>query len=153
MRISDWSSDVCSSDLMGFSEQDHAFEVCASPLENLLQARALVVALGPERRIGEEKDAARHADRLAERKGVERLDIDRKSAKRAPVAPGIFKERRAPRYPDRALVAAVPLVPNDRSAFAALAHARPVADEETHAIGGAFGILDQQVAGGEIGRA
>src|SRR3546814_12631707 len=91
---------------MGFIEQDHAFEVCASPLENLLQARALVVALGPERRIGEEKDAARHADRLAERKGVERLDIDRKSAKRAPVAPGIFKERRAPRYPDRALVAA-----------------------------------------------
>src|SRR3546814_16745319 len=69
---------------MGFIEQDHAFEVCASPLENLLQARALVVALGPERRLGEEKDAARHADRLAERKGVERLDIDRKSAKRAP---------------------------------------------------------------------
>src|SRR3546814_18999704 len=89
MRISDWSSDICSSDL-----------------------------------------------------------IDRKSAKRSPVAPGIFKERRAPRYPDRALVAAVPLVPNDRSAFAALAHARPVADEETHALGGAFGILEQQVAGG-----
>src|SRR3546814_3675443 len=89
MRISDWSSDICSSDL-----------------------------------------------------------IDRKSAKRSPVAPGIFKERRSPRYPNRARVAAVPLVPNDRSAFAALAHARPVADEETHAIGGAFGILDQQVAGG-----
>src|SRR3546814_18672819 len=96
---------------MGFIEQDHAFEVCASPLENLLQARALVVALGPERRIGEEQAAARHADRLAERQGVERLDIPRKSAKRAQVAPGSFKARRAPRYPTPALVAAVPTLP------------------------------------------
>src|SRR3546814_3247257 len=111
MRISDWSSDVCSSDLlvsgpsgiahrMRFIEQDHAFEVGARPFEYLLKPRALVVALGPERRIGEEEDAARHADRLTERKGVERLDIDRKSAERAPVAPGIFEKRRALRYPE-----------------------------------------------------
>src|SRR3546814_17135286 len=81
---------------MGFIEQDHAFEVCASPLEKLLQARALVVALGPERRLGQEKDAARHADRLTERKGAERLDSGRKSGKRAQVDPDILKDAGTP---------------------------------------------------------
>src|SRR3546814_4751561 len=41
---------------MRFIEQDHAFEVGARPFEYLLKPRALVVALGPERRIGEEED-------------------------------------------------------------------------------------------------
>src|SRR3546814_4813190 len=48
---------------------------------------------GPEPSIGEGKDAARPADRLAERKSVEPPDLDRKFAKRPPRPPGIFKER------------------------------------------------------------
>src|SRR3546814_3083540 len=135
MRISDWSSDVCSSDLrppeaeprgvaqilrlggagrgdvddpgarqcdlqsdpgealfgplgraklglraggvaerMRFVEQNDAVEIRPRPVEQLLQARCAVMALGAKRRIGEEDDPARHSDGFTKGKSIERSE-------------------------------------------------------------------------------
>src|SRR3546814_17045928 len=39
MRISDWSSDVCSSDLTGHRDQAHAQSACVKPLHGILPRR------------------------------------------------------------------------------------------------------------------
>src|SRR3546814_634450 len=131
---------------MRFGKQNDTFESGAGPGEDLLEARDLVVALRSQCRIGEEENAARHADRRSERKGVERLDINGQTAERAPVAAGVFEERPALRYPDRPAIASIPLVEDDRRAFASLSDAGAVADEIAHAKGSACGVFAKLIA-------
>src|SRR3546814_2001717 len=47
MRISDWSSDVCSSDLIVSTQIDVAFEITDSPIEELKGAYAVIWTTTP----------------------------------------------------------------------------------------------------------
>src|SRR3546814_7674558 len=62
---------------MRFVEQNDAVEIRPRPVEQLLQARCAVMALGAKRRIGEEDDPARHSDGFTKGKSIERLNVDR----------------------------------------------------------------------------
>src|SRR3546814_10891548 len=93
MRISDWSSDVCSSDLTAFAAGDtrhfvrlveyhHAVEIIADPVEDLLKASTLVPPVGAERRIREEEHTLGRTYGRAQLPLIEMLDVERETADR-----------------------------------------------------------------------
>src|SRR3546814_8609222 len=106
MRISDWSSDVCSSDL-------DAAESLTHPFDQLAQPRAPVAAVGAQGGRGQEEDPIAQRDRGAELPLVEMLDVERQAAKRRPVPASVFDQRLALGYPEVAAVATQPLVEDD----------------------------------------
>src|SRR3546814_10750675 len=127
MRISDWSSDVCSSDLalfgafdlpaggggpecighgVGFVKGDHSLEIRTRPCKNLVKPR-IFGAPRTQRRIGDEENAFRHRYRMAEFPARERLEIERQPTKRFPIAACIFKQRFVLLHPHMTTLACV----------------------------------------------
>src|SRR3546814_12941461 len=111
MRISDWSSDVCSSDLTAFAAGDtrhfvrlveyhHAVEIIADPVEDLLKASTLVPPVGAERRISEEEHTLGRTYGRAQLPLIEMLDVERETADRGPVATCVLQQCLGLGYPD-----------------------------------------------------
>ena len=109
-------------------EHDHAVEVAAEPVDDLLHARRLRLALGrAQRRVGGEEDALVEADRRALRKAGQRRDEQALLAERRPVALGVLDQLVGLRDPDGAAAALEPVVEQDAGDLAALAGAGAVA--------------------------
>src|SRR3546814_15782198 len=115
MRISDWSSDVCSSDLV---------EVGAQPVDDLLDAANLLAAfLRTQRRIGGEQHARIELDRRALAEPGERRHQQSFLSQRLPVAHRVVMERVRTAHPDRAAATFEPVVEDDARDLPALARA------------------------------
>src|SRR5690606_32333 len=109
-------------------EYDHAVEVIARPGEDLVEAGRIVSAR-TQGRVSHEENALSHGDGAAEFPGSQRLDVDRQTTKRSPVAPGIFQQRFILRNPDMAAFPAHPAIENDAGNLSALAGARSIPKE------------------------
>ena len=128
---------------MGFVEDDHAVEIAAQPVDDLLHARGLRLArLRPQRGVGGEEDALGEPDRRALLEAGERRDEKPFLAERRPVALRVLDQLVGLRDPDRAAAALEPIVEDDAGDLAALAGAGAVAEKPAAAeADGVLGVV------------
>src|SRR3546814_8114617 len=101
MRISDWSSDVCSSDL-----HDHAIEIRPQPFDDLLHTRLLAATFPrAERGVSGEQHALADPDVRPLAEARERRYQQAFLTECRPVALRIFKQAVRYRNPDRTAAA------------------------------------------------
>ena len=113
---------------VGFVEDDHAAKVFAGPGQELVEPGGIA----PPRTqgwIGHEQDAFAHRDGTSKLPLPERLDVDRQTAQRCPVAPCVLEQGFILRNPDMAVLAPHPAVEDHAGDLATLARTGPVAEK------------------------
>ena len=116
-------------------EGDHALEVGAAPLHELLQPRAARPAHRAQRGVGHEEDAAAERDGLVGLPPLQGHDVGGGAAEVGPVAHRVLNERPGLGEPHRAGAPGEPAGEDDARDLAALARPGAVAEEVALAVG------------------